>query len=167
MIDEGKETTMTGFTRATRASDFDMMQVLPAVVLVMVLLIGGDWVGEAADEAEAFRALHGQALGIAMMEADAAMKTEFEQLAPSAEFVAMPPVEMSAGDDAQDELVRYEVERRVSNLDAAGSLRRIEIRVGYQQAETGERTWVEIATVRQDWETAQAGAQKPRSRFAS
>jgi hypothetical protein len=157
---------MTGFSRATRASEFDMMQVLPAVVLVVVLLIGSDWVGEAAEEADAVRGLHGQALGIAMLQANDAMHVEFEQLVPTPEFVAMPPVELSANDDGTD-VIRYHVERRVSNLDHSGSLRRIEVRVGYQQAETGERTWVEIATVRQDWETAQAAAQKTRSRFAS
>lgn len=156
---------MTGFSRATRASDFDMMQVLPAVVLVVVLLIGGDWVGEAADEADAFRELHGQALGIAMVQANVAMQVDFDELAPTPEFVALPHVELSKPGDEAAAPIRYAVERRVSNLDTAGSLRRIEIRVGYEQVETGEHTWVEIATVRQDWETAQAGARQHGPRF--
>jgi len=159
---------MTGLSRATRASDVDMMQVLPAVVLVVVLLIGGDWVGEAAEQADAQRALHGQALSIAMVQANEAMHADFATLEPTAAYVPLSRVSLTGdGEDADGASpLGYEVERRVTNLDAAGSLRRIEIRVGYEQLD-GERTWVEIATVRQDLETAQALRQRKGARAAS
>jgi len=107
---------MTGFSRATRASDFDMMQVLPGVVLVVVLLIGGDWAGQAADKADAQRALHGQALGIAMVQANEAMSAEFATLEPTAAFVPLTLIALAgdAGEPNEASLVTYEIERRVT-----------------------------------------------------
>jgi len=132
---------MTGFSRATRASDFDMMQVLPAVVLVVVLLMGGDWVGEAAEQADTQRALHGQALGIAMVQANEAMHADFATLEPTAAYVPLTRVSLAGdGEDA----------------DGASTL-------GYEDRD-GERTWVEIATVRQDLKTAQALRQRTSAR---
>lgn len=159
---------MTGFSRATRPSEFDMMQVLPAVVLVVVLLLGGDWVGQAAEEADAERALHGQAVGIAMVQANEAMSAEFATLKPTDAYVPLASMSHFEAANETDEAspIVYEIERRISNLDALGSMRRIEIRVGYV-ARDGERTWVEIATVRQDLKTAQALHDRLRARTAS
>lgn len=155
---------MTGFSRARRASDFDMMQVLPAVVLVAVMLIGGDWVGDTTEEADAQRARQGRALTIAMQQASAAMSVEFDRLGLTSQFVPMLLAD-SPGTHAADPTTpsdpdvaaqpEYAVEMRITALDDRSSIRKVEVRVGYE-ASDGDRVWVETATVRQHRDTLQA-----------
>ena len=155
---------MNGFVRASRSTDFGFMEVMPAVVLIVVLFLGGDWADEAATAADESRLLHGQAVAIAMINTQAAEKIDFHQLVPTDGYVPMasktedmPSTESRTGGPDVYDAVQYDVEMRVTNLDTRGLLRRIEIRVGYDQ-EAGDRIWVGMATVRQGSESSRANA---------
>ena len=158
---------MTGFTRAARATNFSLMEAAPAIVLLVVLCLGGDWADEAADESGAEEALRGRALSIAMERTSAVAGLGFDDLQPTDGFTAVPAglLGMDQVDHATSEnatgpdAAGYDIEMRITNLDTAGQLRRIEIRVGYDHG-SGERTWVGMATVRQDRTTLQARAQR-------
>jgi len=152
---------MTGFTRAARSTDFGWMEALPAIVLIAALFFGGDWASEAADESDLGRSQRGQALAIAMVGTNDLMDVEFTRLEPTTGYVPMPAGLTSTTDASHDEGT-YAVEVRITDLDVAGRLRRVEVRVGYE-ADSGERTWVETATVRQDWAASHADSQRPRS----
>lgn len=133
------------------------MQALPAVLLMAAMFVGGDWAADAKDEADAARSEHGRAVMMALNASNAAMELEFDELAPTAGFVTPPPQLLQAtlgdGDDGYGD--GYEVEVRITDVGAAGSLRRIELRVGYQTA-SGERASVAMATVRNDWTSSHA-----------
>jgi len=151
---------MTGWTRAVRNDDFGWMEILPAIALIAALFFGGDWAGEAASEADADRALRGQAVVLAMTGSHALMDVAYWELEPTADFVPIPE-ELLAGAPLADADGDYAIEMRVSDIDTDGRLRRIEVRVGYD-ADEGERTWVGLTTVRQDWAVSQADDQRPR-----
>jgi hypothetical protein len=160
-------------TRANRSMDFGLLEAVPAFVLIAALFVGGDWVGEAADDTDAQRAQHGHAIAMAMGSSNALMGVPFEELEPTEGFVPMPahlvPSIAAPGEiDVTDPGYAFEV--RITDLDAQGRLRRLEVRVGYD-AESGDRAWVGMATVRQDWAASHADAQpetrRDWERFAS
>ncbi len=151
---------MIGMTRAKTAGEFGWMQCLPAIALIGALFFGGDWAGDAAASNDAERDLHGGALSLAIHGSDALMTVAYDELEPTPGYVALPD-EIAASIADRDGEAAYAVEMRISNVDVDGRLRRVEVRVGYDAVE-GERTWVETATVRQDWAAAHAESQRER-----
>lgn len=146
---------MIGTNTRDRSTEFSFIHAFPALVLMFAIFVGGDWAADAKDEVDAARFDHGRAVMVALNGSNAAMELDFDDLAPTAGFVAPPPQLRKAalGDDLEGE--GFDLEVRITDLDGQGTMRRVELRVGYDTA-SGERGSVAMATVRNDWKVSHA-----------
>jgi len=164
---------MNGFTRPARSTEFGFMEAMPALVLIVTLFFGANWVGEAADESDTIRSSHDRAMAIAMSSSNATQDVSFDALEPTGDFVPLPreiaDIALRAASTPVADRAEYELEIRVTEMDTDGLLRRVEVRVGYD-GQDGDRTRVQLATVRQDWDATHArsnNASPARSRRPS